>query len=318
MREVSLLGISVLLFSLITSSMVQAGDQLKVIVPIGAGGALDRFARTVEEFLPNVLDVEVSVENLPKNGYTEFLNAPADGSNILAWFEPAAAAHDDEVNLDDLAIINVQEIEPPILVARPGTGWRNLDDMIHAIRRSPEKYRFGLGNSAGGGPLLTSALLDNLNLDVVRANYPSGGKARKAFAKGEVEFTAGSLNALRKLGDAVTPLAVFAPRRLRAWPEVPTIQEALGSEADHAVTGAVYRFIAVHRTFAEEQPEAYTRLVDAFRRMTLEDQSFLKNANTRGVGAQWFGPIQSTTLIRRSHQQFKKILADQRRKSQQP
>ena len=289
-------------------------DRLNVIVPLAAGGALDRLARTVEQFLPNVADVDVTVENYsPKNGedgYQEFMSRSADGSTVLAWFEPAAAAYQPEVSLDDLTIINVQEIEPPILVASRETGWRDLQDMLKAVRRSPDSYRMGIGARMGGGALLTSALLNNLNLELTEVTYGSGGKARKGLARGEVDLTAGSINAVRKLGDKVTALAVFSPRRLRSWPEVPTLREALGAEAGHAVSGAVYRFLAVHRRFAEEQPEAFGALVERFRRMTEDDEGFRENAASRNVGANWFGPTESTSLIQRSHQHFRKLIAD--------
>ncbi len=288
-------------------------DRLNVIVPLGAGGALDRLARTVETFLPNVADVDVTVENYsPKNGedgYREFMSRPADGSTVLAWFEPAAAAYQPEVSLDDLAIINVQEIEPPILVASRDTGWQDLQDMLAAVRKSPDNYRMGIGGRMGGGAILTSALLTNLDLRLTKVTYGSGGKARKGLARGEVDLTAGSINAVRKLGDKVTALAVFSPRRLRSWPEVPTLREALGAEADHGVSGAVYRFLAVHRSFADEKPEAFQALVERFRRMT-EDEGFRKNATERRVGAHWFGPTESTSLIQRSHQHFRKLIAD--------
>ncbi len=310
------LGLAVILAWSSFAAVAEASDRLSVIVPLGEGGALDRFARTAQQFLPNVIDAEVSVENYsPKNGgdgYREFLGRPDDQPTILAWFEPAAAAYEPGIDLSDLAIINVQEIEAPILAARSDIGWKNLGDMVAALRQEPNKYRLGFGSASAGGPLLTTALLDKLGLEIVEANYLSGGKARKAIAKGEIDLTAGSLNALRKLGDKVTPLAVFSPRRLRAWPEVPTIRQALGTDADQAIHGAVYRFFAVRRSFAESQPEAFEHLVEAFRRMTEEDQDFLDHANSRGVGALWFGPVDSTPLIERAHQHFGHLITKQR------
>ena len=296
--------------------MVEASDRIDVIVPLGEGGALDHFARTAQRFLNNGTDLEVSVENFsPKNGqdgYREFLDRPADGSTVLAWFEPAVAAYGPGASLDDLTIINVQEIEPPILAVRSDLGWRNLSEMVAALRRTPNRYRFGYGSATAGGSILTTALLNNLGLKIVAAGYRSGGKARKAVAKGDVDFTAGSLKALQKMGDRIAPLAVFSHRRLRAWPEVPTIMEALGPEANQAVHGAVYRFFAVHRAFSESEPEAFAKLVEAFRHMTEEDPAFLRNASERGVGARWFGPVESTSLIQRSHQHFSQLIARQR------
>ncbi len=302
------------------TSRAEADDKLSIIVPLGSGGALDRFARTAERFLPNSLGVEVEIENYsPKkseDGYRAFLERPADGKTVLAWFEPSAAAYPPGMSLDDLAIINVQEIEAPILAARSDLGWNNLEEMIEALRENPDHYRFGIGGAAGGGTLLTSAFLRNLDVKIRRASFPSGGKARKAVAKGDADFTAGSLNAIRKLGDKVTPLAVFAPRRQRAWPEVPTIREALGTKRDQAVLGAVYRFFAVHKAFAETNPDAYAELVEAFRQMTQDDPDFRSDSKKRGVGARWFGPRESETLIRRSHQQYTTILNEQRERTQ--
>jgi len=309
------LVIAIIAMAIITYPARQAlaGSNIDIIVPLGSGGALDRFARTAERFLPNVIDADVTVKNFsPKrgeDGYRAFMEGPKDGSTILAWFEPAAAVYGSGMSIDDLAIINVQEIEPPILAARRDLGWKNLDDMIKAIRKEPSRFRFSLGSPNGGGPLLTSALLEKLDLEIRPAIYPSGGKARKAIIDGSADFTAGSLSAIRKLGEEVTPLAVFAPRRLRAWPDVPTISEALGTNSKHAVHGAVYRFFAVHKSFAEDEPEAFADLVEAFRRMVEEDEGFRSNSLERGAGALWLGPEDSTSLIQRSHQYFNRLIS---------
>ena len=163
-RRLSTVMIALTIASLLTT-MVEANDRIDLIVPLGKGGALDRFARTAEQFLGNGTDLEISVQNFPpkggEDGYREFLIRPADGSTILAWFEPAAAAYRPNVSLDDLAIINVQEIEPPILAARSDLGWSNLGEMIAALRRTPNQHRFGYGRSSpsAAGNLLASGIL---------------------------------------------------------------------------------------------------------------------------------------------------------------
>lgn len=180
---------------------------------------------------------------------------------------------------------------------------------MSALRARPDIYRFGTGSLTSGGAVLTNALLGRLGLRIVQTSYQSGGKARKALARGDVDLTAGSLNALRKLGDRATPLAVFSPRRLRSWPEVPTIYEALEARDDQAIYDVVYRFSAVPKAFAEAEPEASTKLAEAFRRMTEEDQAFKDDVEARGVGALWLGPLESNVLIRRSHQHFRQLIA---------
>ena len=224
----------------------------------------------------------------------------------------AAAAYQHGMSLDDLTIINVQEIEPPVLVASRETGWRDLKDMITAVHKAPNDYRIGIGGRMGGGFLLASAFLTNLDLQLTPVVFGSGGMAREGLIRGEIDVSAGSLSAMHKLGDRVTPLAVFSSRRLRSWPEVPTLREALGSDAGQAVSGAAYRFFAVHRRFAEDDPEAFRTLVENFRRMTEDNEGFRQNANSKPVGAHWFGPMESTTLVRRSHQRFSEMIDELR------
>ncbi len=289
-------------------------EKIEIIVPMGKGGALDGFARSTARFLESGDEFDIDVVNFPpksgKHGYTEFMERPRDGSSVLAWFQPGMAASDLDTSIEDLEIINVQEVEPAVLAVHKDVGWKTLRDMIEAVRKNPHQHRIGLGSRVGGGSLLALGLFKNLGLDIAIVDYPSGGKARKALKSKEVELTAGSMNAIRKLGDDVIPLAVFSPRRMRALPDVPTINEALGSERDHAVTGAVYRFFAVPKAFAEAEPEKFQRLVAAFRGMTKHHEGFKKHVEKRGIGAHWFGPIESRPLLINADRYFRKLIHD--------
>ena len=245
----SLLAVGVMT---VASGQTQADtpDDLTIIVPLGSGGALDKMARHMAEHLTRSGDYDVSVENRvikgESDGYRDFLERPADGSTVLAWFEPAVSKYDGQFSYDDLSIINIQEIEPPILAARSDLGWRNLGDLISAAQEQPGKIRIGAGK-AGGNLLLLGKQFSELGIDIAQVDYASGGKARKGLLNSEVELTVGSLKALKKLGDAVVPLAVMAPRRLRLWPEVPSITEAVEPFGATAIYGASYRFFAVQK-----------------------------------------------------------------------
>lgn len=282
-------------------------NQLTIIVPLGEGGALDKLARRAAKFLPNSGGFEVTVENWvikgERDGYQEFLGLPTDGKSILAWFEPAAASYSPGVDFDDLSIINVQEVEPPILAARKTAGWTTLAELVAAARQNPGAIRVGAGK-AGGNLLILARQFKELGIDISEVDYASGGKARKGLLRGEIELTIGSLKALRKMGDSVVPLAVMSPRRLRLWKEVPTIKEALGSEDADAIFGASYRFFAVHRDFETNNPDGFATVVEAFRQMTQDDPLFEEEVKKAGGGRQWFGPVDSTALIARAHSYY--------------
>ncbi|MDH3662554.1 MAG: hypothetical protein OEU92_21420 [Alphaproteobacteria bacterium] len=296
--------------AILFSAPALASEALTIIVPNGAGGALDKFARTAAQFLPGR---HVTIENATgkdeAHGYLEFKRRSADTTTAIAWFEPAGAAfeHTTGMSLDDLTIINVQEIESPIIIARRDLGWSSLQDAIAAIRNEPYRYIFGSGRHGGGG-LLASSLFAKLELPVRISMESSGGAARKKLLAGEIDLVAGSARSAKKLGEKAVPLAIFSPRRVRAWAQTPTLREALGAEGDNAVFGGVYRYFAVDSAFASSHPDAFKDLVEAFRQMTEDDPSFQRHADQQGIGRHWFGPVESQSLVARARAHYKQIL----------
>jgi len=285
-----------------------AGSDLTFIVPLGAGGALDRLARRVAKHLPAVSNYSVSVENLPirdsGDGYKDFLARPADGTTVLSWFLPGAANYGSGFRLDDLAIINVQEIEPPILAARSDLGWRSVADFVAEARQRPGEFRIG-----GGGNLLVAIRqFEALGIQVRVIDYPSGGKARAGLLRGEIDLTLGSLTALKKMGDAVTALAIMAPRRLRLWPEIPTIQDSVAFADAKPIFGSAYRFFAVRKEVRDSHPDVFRELVSAFERLTMEHEPFREDSGGRSP---WFGPNDSADLVSRAHAQFIELKKEQ-------
>ncbi|MEM7041462.1 MAG: tripartite tricarboxylate transporter substrate-binding protein [Pseudomonadota bacterium] len=298
------LGVMAAAFLAAVPQVSAAESDLTIIVPLGEGGALDRMARTAAGHLPAVGGYDVQVENRlikgTSDGYRDFLQRPADGSTVLAWFEPAAAKYGDAFDLDDLAIINVQEIEPPIFAARSDLGWRTLEDFVAAARKKPGHYKIGAGK-AGGNLLIMRRQFEALGISVREVDYASGGKARAGLLRGEIDLTVGALKAIRKLGDEASPLAIMAPRRLRAWPEIPTIVEAVRFADAEPIIGPSYRFFAVRREVKDNHPATFERLVDTFRQLTVEHAPYRDGA---GRSTQWFGPAESESLIARAHAHF--------------
>ena len=135
---------------------VQAADfpnkEVKVIVNYGAGGGVDRTARSMQKFLPAALGQSVIVQNHKgaggKIGLKKFLAEPRDGYTVLTAFAPATTVvkfkNPGMFKMDDLVIINVQWTDPAIIVARKDTGWKSLDDMITAVKANPESSRLAV------------------------------------------------------------------------------------------------------------------------------------------------------------------------------
>ena len=187
----------------LNTSPVQAAEfptkAVRIIVNYGAGGGVDRTARSVQKFLPTALGQSVVVENHKgaggKIGLKKFMAAPRDGYTILTAFAPATTVvkfKDPKIfKNSDLAIINVQWSDPVMLVARKDTGWKTLDDMVKAAKANPGKLAFASSGKGSAGPIMANILFKKLGLKIKIIPYKGGGKTRAAFKGGHVQMTAG-------------------------------------------------------------------------------------------------------------------------------
>ncbi len=287
--------------------------EIEIIVNYGSGGSVDRTARSVQKYLPEALGQTVVVENIGgaggKLGIEAYLNKPADGYHVLTSFAPAttyvATTNPDLFSLDDLAIINVQWIDPAVLVVRNDTGWTSLDDMIKAIKTEPGKYTFGSSGATSVGHVLAMNLFKKLGLDVRVVPYKGGGKTRAAFLAGEVHMTAAGARGALRTKDQGIPVALFWDEPIDFWPEAVPVNSALdGTEVE---IGGAYRFHAVHADVKANHPERFDALVEAFRRTTVENPDFIAFADETNVGRDWRGPEASTELLQNVEASFSEM-----------
>lgn len=287
--------------------------EIEIIVNYGSGGSVDRTARSVQRYLPEALGQTVVVENIGgaggKLGIEAYMNKPADGYHVLTSFAPAttyvATTNPDLFSLDDLAIINVQWIDPAVLVVRNDTGWESLDDMIRAIRAEPGKYTFGSSGATSVGHVLAMNLFEKLGLDVRVVPYKGGGKTRAAFLAGEVHMTAAGARGALKTKDQGTPVALFWDEPIDFWPEAVPVNSAL--DGTEVAIGGAYRFHAVHADVKANHPERFDALVEAFRKTTVDNADFIAFADETNVGRDWRGPEASTQLLQNVEASFSEM-----------
>ena len=306
-----------------TASLVMAQDyptdEVKLLVNYGAGGSVDRTARSVQPFLPDALGAHVIVENVGgaggKVGMRKFMQEDRDGYTVLTAFAPATTyakfTEEGLFEMDDLAVINVQWIDPGILLAHEGTGWSSLSDFIEYARANPGDVTFGSSGQGSVGPILARQLFNAFDLDVRIVPYKGGGATRKAFAGGEVDLTAAGAGGATSIADSAVVLGLFGEAGSAPdWPDAPSINAELdagGYETD-VPEGGAYRFFAVHSDVKETYPERFQTLVDAFEQTVTQNAEFKARAEGSGVGTDWLGPESSQQLIKKVDQQFTDIL----------
>jgi len=310
--------LTVLLLS--ASESVWAADaypskEIRIIVASGLGGGIDRMARSVQRFLPDILGVSVLVENQGgaggKIGMRQFLKQPADGYTILVFLDPSVTIlqriEPDMFKIEDLSFINVNWVDPTLVMANKDTGWTSLDDMVEAVKKEPGKYSFSLASLYSTGSIMGQMLFKRLGLDVKIVPYDSGGSARTAMRGGHVTMTAGGAGGMLVLEDVGVPLGVFWAKPVPEWPNVPPINQVVAKYNVKYPNAGSIRFFAVKTEFKEKYPDRWKILVDAFYKLVNEHEGFKAFCDQSKIGREWYGPEKATELFMESHGVFKDI-----------
>lgn len=223
---------------------------ITLIVPFSAGGDADLAARNLAASMRDTLRAALVVANKSgANGAigSKFVrDAAPDGYTLLLGrvgsqaILPALQA-DLAYKWDDFTFIGVLELNPLVCAVNARSPYRNLDDLIAAIKAKPGELNYSTSGPATVLNLASQALLKSAHLSKAAAvpiAYKGGSEATTAVLSGEVDFTCNNLTSLlgHVRGDKLRVLVTTSPARLKDLPDVPTASE-LGHPELEAVSG---------------------------------------------------------------------------------
>jgi tripartite-type tricarboxylate transporter receptor subunit TctC len=212
--------------------------QITFIVPFAAGGGTDAFARPLAAQLDTQLGKRVLIENRAGAGGTVGASAAAKAAPDGYTFFVGAAHHaiapslypklDYDFEKDFIAVALIAR-PPQVVVVNPDKiAAKTLKEFIDYLQANPGKVNYG---SAGAGTTHHLAgelfkLLTKTNIQHVP--YRGAGPAMQDLIAGHVPVVfdgLGSSAAPVRAGQ-LRALAVAAPKRVPAFPELPTAAEA--------------------------------------------------------------------------------------------
>ena len=211
---------------------------ITLIVPFAAGGGTDAFARPLAQQLDGQLGQRVIVENRPGAGGTAGAAAAAkaapDGYTFFvgATHHAIAPAIYPKLTYDlerDFAPVGMVSRPPHVVVVNPqkvkaGT----LAEFVAQAKANPDKLTYG---SAGVGTThhLAAELFKLLTgTRITHVPYRGAGPAMTDLIAGQIDVAFDGLgsSASQIQGGLIKPLAVAAPQRVKAFPDLPTAAEA--------------------------------------------------------------------------------------------
>ncbi len=220
---------------------------ITVIVPFAAGGSTDITARLIADQLKTELNQTVLVDN--RGGAGGAIGAAAaakaapDGYTILLSgtsthaISPAMYTNlPYDANKDFIPVAIISE-EPLVLVAPSSLGVKDFKGLVAYLKKNPLAY-----GSAGPGSMahmLGAGLAKETGLDLDAAHYKTAGATVADLIAGRLSFLTESPSVIRQhlAEGTLVPVAALGPRRMEAFPNVPTMGE-LGIKSAYLTRGA--------------------------------------------------------------------------------
>jgi len=280
--------------------------EIRIINPSGPAGAVDRMARAVQRYLPEIIGVQVLVENRTgaggKIGINHFLRQPDDGYSLLVFHQPGITdvikKSGGTMKVEDFAAINIQWSDPALFYAHKNMGWKTFGDFVEAAKKEPNKYVVARPIASAAEAQMIVKLVKDMKLPVKVLALDSGGAVRAAVRGGHAHAGTSGAQGLITEQDIGVGLAYFDTKPSPDWPGVGTLNEQL-KPYNYQVPATVgpQRLFAVHRSFKEKNPEGFKKLVEAFRKLTTEHKEFIEFCEKQNIGHDWFGPEKSQEMF---------------------
>lgn len=210
---------------------------IRLIVPFSPGGGPDVTARRIAEALTARLGRQVIVENkvgaTGMIGMSELARAPADGYTIVLinLANAVAQAMQAKAPVDlvrDTAPVALLGHQYTVLCVAPDSPVRTVAELVKMLRDAPGAHTFGSGGNGTPAHLAGELFRRVIGADARHIPYKAIPTALTDVGRGEVSFIFSIGNSAIPLARSgrLRALAVAAPQRIAAMPDVPTLAEA--------------------------------------------------------------------------------------------
>jgi len=159
--------------------------------------------------------------------------APADGYTLLLTSPTIAISPSlfPKLGYDtfrDFTPITLLATVPNVMVVHPSVPAKTLDELVKLAKTHPGKLNFGSGGLGSGSELGSELFKMLAKINIVHVPYKGAAIAMTAMMSGEVDMVTSTVPATIPLVNSgrIRALAVMAPQRVAALPQVPTTAEA--------------------------------------------------------------------------------------------
>ena len=216
-------------------------DPIKFVVPYPAGGVSDVSSRAIAMALGQKLGANMVIENKAgaastvasvyvagqkPNGYTLYA-AP-----VSIVINPALQGALSYKPYESFTPISMMMKAPFVLQTNKDLPVKNAKELVELIKNSPDKYAIGTSGVGSINHLAAEYFIKQFGLKMVVAHYKGGMPAAQDMIGGQVQmmFSAASEAMPFVTSGKTRGLAVTSMERMSTLPDMPTMNEALGTK----------------------------------------------------------------------------------------
>ena len=247
-----LLALSAAFSSAPVTAQTYPSKPIKIIVPFAAGGPTDVYARIIGQKLGEALGQPVIVESKPGAtgliGTAAVRDAPADGYTLL--FTSNSAHVMGPLLHKPNSFDPVNDFTPVVMVLRypmyfltsakvPVT---SLKEFVALAKAKPGQLSYSSVGIGSGGHLACELINKAAGIETIHVAYKGAAPAQAALAAGQVDYMCDSVGFSQPLVVAgkLRGLAITAPTRSSAVPDVPTLAEQGVSGVEAYIWQAIF------------------------------------------------------------------------------
>jgi tripartite-type tricarboxylate transporter receptor subunit TctC len=206
---------------------------ISLIVPYPAGGGVDTVGRVIAQKLGERLGQQVLVVNRPGAGSVigvrDAVRSAPDGYTLLMLVTGASLPANPGYDLQkDLTPVGLIASIPIVVMAHPSLPVKSMSDIVALAKKEPGKLNIGTPPSPTLNYFGAEQFKSMTGTDVVVVTYKGTGPLTTDLLGGHIRLAFNTLPPAIgniKAGN-IKAIAVAAPQRLAAIPDVPTTAES--------------------------------------------------------------------------------------------
>ena len=219
------------------SAQTWPAKPITIVVPFPAGGGTDAFARPLTAMLTKNLGRQVIIDNKGGAGGTVGASVAARAAPDGYTFFMGAVHHtiapsmypklDYNIETDFIPVGLVASVPQVIVVHPQRVPVKDLKEFLEFVRASPGKLNYGSAGNGTSHHLAGELFKQQSQTYIVHIPYRGAGPALQDLIAGNVDMMFDGLgsSAQHIRGGRIKALAVAAPTRVPAFPNVPTFVE---------------------------------------------------------------------------------------------